>query len=372
MINTYTPYLGKEEKKHLLNCIDSTFVSTAGPNIQRFENLFCKIYKFKHSVAVNSGTSALHIALLSSGVCRNDLVIVPSYTFAATANAITYCGGSPWFFDCDKNLFLDLKKIEKTFKKKTKFKNGNLIHKSSGQIVRAIVPVQTLGMKINFDDYEKFAKKYNLKLIFDSAACHDPRIFDFKKSNKSIFCFSFNGNKTITTGSGGILATNSKKKMNLASLYSTVGKKKSNYDYEVVGFNYKMTSLQASLGLSQLKNLDKIFKKKKLIFSYYQKKLKIKIDHRLLIEKASTNWVFAILLNKSNIFKKIKKKFNFHKIQIEYFWKPLHNQKPYKKFLKEDLRHSDNVWKNIILLPSHPNITKNNQDKICNILNKIL
>ena len=133
-----------------------------------------------------------------------------------------------------------------------------------------------------------------------------------------------------------------------------------------------MTNLQASLGLSQLENLSKIIKKKKTIFSYYQKKLKINIKHKFIIDNTSANWIFAALVNKSDIFKKIKKKFNLHKIQLEYFWKPLHLQKPYQKFIKEDLSYSNNIWKKIILLPSHPNITKNDQDKICNILNKIL
>ena len=273
MINTYIPYLKNNEKVFLLKCLKSSFISTAGPKVNEFEKLFNKKYKFKYSVAVNSGTSAIHLALLSLGITDNDIVIVPTYTFAATANAVKYTGADPWFFDCDKNLLLDLDKLETYLKKKTIFKSNKLIVKNTGKIIKAIIPVQTLGQTINFSKYEKFANKYSLKIIFDSAACHDPRILRFIKKPTSLFCFSFNGNKTLTTGAGGMLATNSKLLANKAKLFSTVGKKKSNYDYEVIGYNYKMTNIQASLGLSQLNNLDKIIKKKKLFLNIMKKNL---------------------------------------------------------------------------------------------------
>ena len=266
MINTYIPYLTIKEKKYLNECLRSNFVSTAGAQVSKFEGLFCKKFKFKHSIAVNSGTSSLHLALLSIGVGSNDIVIAPSFTFAATANAIRYTNANPWFFDCNEDLVLDLNKIELFLNKNAKVKSGKLVEKLSGQEIKAIIPVLTMGKNINFFEYEKFAKKYSLKIIYDSAACHDPRIMNFKKNKNSIFCFSFNGNKTITTGAGGIMATNSKVLADKARLYSTVGKKKTNYDYEVIGFNYKMTNIQASIGLSQLEKLEEILKKKKKDF----------------------------------------------------------------------------------------------------------
>ena len=118
MIHTYIPYISKIDKKNISNCLNSNFVSTAGPKINDFEKAFCKIFNFNNAVAVNSGTSALHLALLCSGVQKDEFVIVPSYTFAATANAINYVGAKPWFFDCDNDLILDLKKLEKILKKK--------------------------------------------------------------------------------------------------------------------------------------------------------------------------------------------------------------------------------------------------------------
>lgn len=368
MINTYVPYITNKEKQSLSSSLNSSYVSTAGPKINEFEKLFNKIFEFKYSVALNSGTSALHLALLASGVQKDDLVITPSYSFAATANAITYTGAAPWFFDCDKNFILDIKKVEETLLKKTKFQSNCLIEKSSGKIIRAIVPVQTFGKKMQFSEYEKFAKKYKLKIIFDSAACHDPKIFNLKKTNNSIFCFSFNGNKTITTGAGGILATNSSKLSNKVRIYSTVGKKKSNYDYQLIGYNYKMTNLQASMGISQLKNLKNILNKKKRIFEYYDKKIKQSLIYLKIYDKSYINWVFVLKLKNSKIFKNIKKKFNSSNIQLNYFWKPLHLQKPYKNFKKDNLSFSNKLWKKILILPSHPGITKKDQNKILRIL----
>ena len=372
MINTYIPYLTNKEKKYLNDCLRSNFVSTAGPKVSEFENLFSKKFKFKQSVAVNSGTSSIHLALLTLGIGSNDLVIVPTFTFAATANAISYTNAKPWFFDCDKDLTLDINKLELSLKKNTKLVSRKLIEKSSGRVIKAIIPVLTMGKKINFSKFEKLADKYFLKIIYDSAACHDPKIMNFKKNNKSIFCFSFNGNKTITTGAGGIMATNSILLADRARLFSTVGKKKTNYDYEVIGYNYKMTNIQASLGISQLANLNNILNKKKNIFDFYKSNLNNLKKYEIVCDKEHINWVFAIVLKNSKDFKIIKEKLNEFKIQIDYFWKPLHLQKPYKQFMCDNLHQSEKLWKRIVILPSHPSITKKNQEKVCNIINKIL
>lgn len=371
MINTYIPYITNKEKKYLNTCLSSNFVSTAGPKILEFEKLFGEKFKFKNSVAVNSGTSALHLALLSLEIGKDDFVIVPTFTFAATANVINYTGAKPWFFDCDRNLILDLNKLDKILQKKTIIKSNQLIDRSSGRIIKAIILVQTLGRNIDFEKFEIFAKKYFLKIIFDSAACHDPKVMDFKKKKNSIFCFSFNGNKTITTGAGGILSTDNKSLANKARIFASVGKKKGSYNYQEIGFNYKMTNLQASLGLSQLSILDKILEKKREIFNFYKFSLLKNKNFDLVYDDKYINWVFAIILKKKKNFKKIKKKFHKANIELNFFWKPLNLQKPYKKFRSEKSQLSKNIWNKIIILPSHPAINKIHQKKICNILNNI-
>ena len=214
MINSYIPYLKGGELRNIKRCIDTNFVSTAGELINKFERLFCKLYNFRYSLAVNSGTTALQISIKALGVKKGDVVVVPSYTFAATANAIIYNDSKPWFIDCDSQLNLSLDSLENEFKKKTIQIKGRCFLKSSKERVKALVPVLTFGRKINFKKYINFAKKHNLEILFDAAACHDPKIFN-KIVNKDMLncCFSFNGNKTMTTGSGGLIASNSKKFM---------------------------------------------------------------------------------------------------------------------------------------------------------------
>jgi len=369
MIKTYIPNLKNNEKKELYDCIRTGFVSTAGSKVNKFEKIFSNKFKFNYSIAVNSGTSALHLSLLSTGIKNNDLVIVPSYTFAATVNAIIYCGAEPWFFDSNDDLTLDIDKLEKILEINTRISSNKLYHRKSGKIIRAIVPVQTLGKKINFDGFEKLAKKFSLKVIFDSAASHDQNIFQFKKKNNSVFCFSFNGNKTLTTGAGGMVATNSKKLAKKIRIYSTVGKKSGNYDYELIGYNYKMTNIQAAMGIAQIKNLKKILEKKKRIFQFYEKNLNYEENYEKIFDKSNINWVFALKLKNQIHFKKIKKIFNKKKIQFDLFWKPLHLQIPYKNYKKENLNNCNKFWPKIAVLPSHPGIKLIDQIKICKVIN---
>ena len=370
MINTYIPYFRKKDQNILNQCLKTNFVSTAGPLVKKFEDKFNKKYNFKYSVALNSGTSALHVALKSIGIKDGDSVILPSYTFAASANAIIYNNSNPWFFDCDENFNLPIDKIEKIFKAKTYIKNKNLVIRKNNSIVRAIMPVSTFGKKLEFDKLMRFSKKYNLKILFDTAACHDPKIYDFKKNNKMHFCFSFNGNKTLTTGAGGIFASNSKNIIIKAKTLANVGKKIKKYDYEEVGFNYKMTNIQAALGLSQLKNLKNILSIKKKIFENYYENLKNLKNTNCIFNRQYQHWVFVLIVNSYKKFKSLQKQLQKAGIQLDFFWKPLHLQNPYKKFMHEKLKFTEIIWNKVVVLPSHPGLKVSEQEKIIKILKK--
>ncbi len=371
MINSYIPYLKGGELRNIKRCIDTNFVSTAGELINKFERLFCKLYNFRYTLAVNSGTTALQISIKALGVKKGDIVVVPSYTFAATANAIIYNNSKPWFIDCDSQLNLSLDSLENEFKKKTIQIKGQCFLKSSKERVKALVPVLTFGRKISFKKYIHFAKKHNLEILFDAAACHDPKIFN-KIENKNMLncCFSFNGNKTMTTGSGGLIASNSKQFMKIAKTLANVGKSKSNYDYIAIGFNAKMNNMQAALGLAQLKNLTKILQKKKKLFIKYAKFFE-KSNLRYIYDEKEVNWVFALIVDTKKIFTKFKKVFHQNNIQLDYFWKPLHLQKPYKNYYRDNLKNTSKFWNKVIILPSHPGLALKQQNKIFKTL-KIL
>ena len=371
MINTYVPFLGKEEKKNINNCFKTNFFSTAGPLVQKFENNFSKIYKFRNSVALNSGTSSLHLGLKSLGVKKGDLVIVPSYTFAATVNAIIYCNAQPWFFDINDQFEIDLTLLNKEIQKSTVRSKKTIRHKFTRQAVKAIIPVSSFGKKIDFNKYLLFAKKNKMKVLFDVAASHDPKIFKFKKDPNMHFCFSFNGNKTLTAGSGGVFSSNSTSIAKRVKILANVGKSVSNYDYVDVGYNYRMSNIQAAIVLAQLKNLKKILRLKKKLFQNYKKKLKLSKKTKVIENTSCVNWVFFLILENKKKFLSLKKKLNKNKIQLNYFWKPLHNQKPYKSFLKTKMSFSSFIWDKIAILPSHPGVKDNQQIKIVKLVNEL-
>lgn len=372
MINLSIPFLKGNEKKYLENCIKSNFVSTVGRYVDEFEALFKKIYGFKYAVAVNSGTSALHLALKSVGVKENSLVIMPSYTFAATANAAIYCNAEPWFFDIDQSLNLNIELLETILKNKTFIKKNKLFHKKTKKQVSALVFVLTLGQVPDLIKLKNLSSKYKCPLIIDSAAAH---FSTYKKKNISKYnlncCYSFNGNKSLTTGSGGIFATNNKVIANKFKNFANICKNKTGYGYNDIGFNYKMSNLNAAVGLAQLEAFNKIksikrkiYKSYDLLFNNFKKFKKISPNSK----NDFVTWVYAL---KTNNYKKTFLELRKNKILIKHFWKPLHLQKPYKKFLIEKQIISQKIWKKVITLPSSADLNKRDIKKISKILLKV-
>lgn len=372
MINLSIPFLKGNEKKYLENCIKTNFVSTVGKYVNEFEALFKKIYGFKYATAVNSGTSALHLALKSIGVKKNTLVIMPSYTFAATANAAIYCNADPWFFDIDQTLNLDLDLLENTLKIKTYVKQNKLYHKKSHQRVSALVFVLVLGQVPDLEKLKKISVKFKCPLIIDSAAAH---FSSYKKNNISKYnlncCYSFNGNKSLTTGSGGIFATNNKNISQKFKNFANICKNKNGYGYNDVGYNYKMSNLNAAVGLAQLEAFYKIKKIKKKIYHSYDSLFKNLIKFKKINSNLNNDFVTWVYGLKTNFYKKTFSELRKNKIFIKHFWKPLHLQKPYKKFLVEKQSVSQNLWKKIITLPSSPDLNKKDIKKISKIILKI-
>jgi dTDP-4-amino-4,6-dideoxygalactose transaminase len=377
MINTSVPYLIGNEKKYLNECIKENYVSAVGKFIIKFENKFKKIYKYNYVAAVSSGTAALHLSLKALGVKKNDLIILPSYTFAATANAILYCQAKPWFFDISRdNLTIDLDKVEKTLKKKTFIKKNICYLKKTKQIIRGIIPVFTFGLCPDLKKLEKLSKKYHLKVLLDGAAAHGAT---FRNRMISRFnfttCYSFNGNKTFTCGGGGIIATNNNKIFNMVKTLSNVGKRKNSYKLIDVGFNYRINNIQAAIGLAQLEKFKEILNRKKNIFLKYTKSL----SHIKIIQipkkqywQSGISWAFFYLLNNE---RNINKNFDFlnkENIESKYFWIPLHLQKPYLKFTSENMQFTNYFWKRTVVLPSSSGITNNLQLKIINKVKKFL
>ena len=374
MIPISEPYLKGNEKKYLLECIKTNYVSSVGPFVDLFEKKVSQVTNFKYAVAVSSGTAALHVALLSCGIEENNLVIMPTYTFIATANAISYCGAKPWLVDiCPKDWNLNFEKLKKILDKETyKDLKGCLRRKKTDQKVSAIVPVFSMGLPIDFKQANQISKDYGLKLIVDAAAGIGAKINNIPFGNYKMDCatMSFNGNKNITTGGGGIVLTNKKKVAKKVLHLSTTGRVGKEYDHNCIAYNYRMTNIQAAIGCAQIEKLNFIIKKKKEINCLYRTKIKTKQVNFFPIvnNRDSSFWLSGLEVDKKDLNFLIKK-LSSNNIASRGFWKPIHLQQPYGNSLKESVDYSNLLWKKVLILPSSVSLKKKEQEKVCKVIN---
>lgn len=252
-----SPSITQKEIDYVIDAVKSGWVSSLGSYITEFEEKFAKYIGTKYALTTNNGTTALHLALVSLGIKEDDEVIVPDLTFIAPANAVTYTGAKPVFADINPETWcIDPVDIEKKITKKTK----------------AIIPVHLYGHPADMDAINEIANKYGLYVIEDAAEAHGA-VYKGKKVGSLGNCgiFSFYGNKIITTGEGGMLTTNDESLYERAKfLRDHAMSKERRYWHTEVGFNYRMTNIQAALGLAQLKRIDELIEKKRQIFNWYK------------------------------------------------------------------------------------------------------
>lgn len=368
------PYLGGNEEKYLIECIRKNFVSSVGSFVIDFEEMLCKETGFKYAVAVSSGTAALHIALLSCDVKKDDLVIIPSYTFIATANAVSHCQAQPWICDISLNDWnLDLDKLRTTLEKETyRDKDNFLRHKVTHQKISAFVPVFCMGMPIDIEKAKNISQNFNIKLVVDAAAGIGAKYENspIGEMDLDAVTMSFNGNKNITSGGGGVILTNSSKLSEKASHLSKTGKVGSNYDHDCVAFNYRLTNLQAAVGCAQLEQLDKILDKKRAIDRYYRQHIESELVQFFpkIQGRESSAWLSGIFLPKIDLIP-LMKELQSKSIESKFFWKPIHLQKPYFNHMKTKVDISEKIWDKILVLPSSVSLTLLDQDKVCKTIN---
>ena len=266
MIPLAVPNLNGREREYLNQCIDTTFVSSVGSFVERLEALTAELSGTRYGVATSSGTTGLHLALTGYGVERDDLVIIPSFIFIATANAVAHCGAMPWFMDVEPDTWtMDAAQLERELEEKTDWQGERLIHKETGRRVAAIMPVYTLGNIPDMDRIRAIAKKYKLPLIADAAAAIGAT-YKGKKTGELADCtvFSFNGNKTVTAGGGAVVGDDETMMKRLKHL-STTARVSAEYDFDMVGFNYRMTNIQAAVGCAQLERAEELVERKRQI-----------------------------------------------------------------------------------------------------------
>ena len=364
----HEPTLDKNDLLQLKKCITSTYVSTVSSHINIFEKRLSNFTKSKYVIATLTGTAAIEIALKSVGINKNEEVLIPNINYIATSNSLLQIGAIPHFVDINlDDLGVDIEKLDLYLKKNSYFKNNKLINKKTKRIISAIMPTYIFGNSCDVDQLVKLTKKFKLKLIEDSSESLGSF---YKKKHLGTFgeagVISFNGNKIITTGAGGAILTNSKKIFNRAIHLTKIARKQNffwEYDYDEPGHNYRMPGLNPSLGISQIKKLNLLLKKKEKIYNVYKKYFADSSKIRLVKETKNSKWNYwlnTIFINNSNLQlrNKVIIELNKKRIFVRPIWKPMSKISYLKKFPKMDLKNSSIAEKSLISLPSSPNLNE--------------
>ena len=355
-IPLYQPSLTGNEKKYVLDCLKTNWISSKGKYVRLFEKEFARKNNVKFAATVCNGTVAIHLALLSLSIGPGDEVIVPTLTYVASVNPISYVGAKPVFADSISNTWqIDPSEIEKKITSKTK----------------AIIVVHLYGQPCNMEYIMKIAKKYNLFVIEDCAEALGSK---FKGRPVGTFgdisTFSFFGNKTITTGEGGMITTNNKKIYKRCIHLKSQGlMDHKEYWHNIVGYNFRMTNICAAIGLAQLKQLDFFIKKKRYLFSLYKNKLD-KLPLKMHIEADSsfhTFWLINILVEKANIRDNLRSHLRLKGIETRPVFNPVHKMPMYHK-KAYSFPVAESLSSRGISLPSWQGIPHSNVVKICDAI----
>lgn len=363
MIPLAVPNLAGREKEYLDNCIATTYVSSVGEYVTRFEKMAADATGTDFAVAMSAGTTGLHAALTAIGVRAGDLVILPTFTFIASANAVAHCGAVPWLMDVSADTWcMDAGQVRSELEKNCIIRDDSVIHVETGRRVAAIMPVYTLG---NIPDMEKFralADEYHLPLIAD-AACAIGATYHGQPfgalADASVL--SFNGNKTITSGGGGMVVGNDKELLDRIRHLSTTARVGTEYDFDMVGFNYRMTNIQAAVGCAQMERLDSFINRKMQVRSYYAASLGDLDDITFFpTTEGGSCWFSGIVLPVDRTIDDVRALMLQLKeagIESRTFWKPVHLQTPYRLAPHSLMKVAESLWERIITLPCSTNIT---------------
>ena len=354
----HAPVFWGNEKEYLQDCIDSTFVSYVGKYVKEFEERTAEFTAAKYAVAVVNGTAALQIALQIAGVQPGDEVITQAMTFVATANAISHCHAKPLFIDVDRNsLGLSLEKLEDFLKKGTIQKNSCCINKKTAAKITAIVPMHTFGFTCQIDNITQLAEKYNIKVIEDAAESLGSY---YKNKHSGTFglagILSYNGNKTITTGGGGMILTNDSDFAKKARHITTTAKQAHKYEYihDQVAYNYRMSNVSAAIGVAQMEKIDVYLKNKRetalLYKDYFEDK---KMDFFTESKDSKVNyWLNTLILDNEEEKTAFLEYTNNKGIMTRPVWRLMNKLDMYKDFQCEDISNAEWLEARIVNLPS--------------------
>lgn len=372
MIPLAVPNLAGNEARYLQECIDSTFVSTVGPFVRRFEAMIADATGAGEAVAVSTGTVGLHLALVCAGVGRDDLVVLPALTFIASANAIAHCGATPWLFDiAPESWTLDADQLERVLAAETVSRDGRTVHRASGRRVAAIMPVHTLGHPADMDALAAVVARYALPIVADGAAVLGATYKGRKPAEwgAAITVLSFNGNKTVTAGGGGALVGTDRALLARARHLSTTARTGEDYEHDAVGYNYRMTNLQAAVGCAQMERLDALVAAKRRIHRRYEQAFADLAGIGWFPSgpwAESACWFSGLVLDAARAHRAaaIRTRLRERGIDARPFWRPMHLQPPYRDAPRADLAFSESLWPRVLTLPCSTHLTDAEQDRV--------
>ncbi len=357
-IPLHEPRFVGNDRKYVLDAIDSTFVSSVGKYVDQFEDMVKDYTGANYAVATVNGTAALHMSLMLAGVKSNELVITQSLSFIATCNAISYIGAEPVFVDVDKqNLGLSTDALRDFLQAECTINNKNCYHTQTGKRVAAVVPMHTFGHPVEIDKMLEICQQFHLPLVEDSAESMGSY---FKGKHTGTFgdfgAFSFNGNKTITCGGGGIIVTNNEKHAKLAKHLTTQAKipHRWNFEHDHIGYNYRMPNLNAALACAQIELLDAFLESKRKLAMQYAilfKELPAKFVEEPMYAK-SNYWLNAILFSDKTQRDEFLTYSNDHQVMTRPAWQLMHRLDMFKEALKGPLTESEKIADTLVNLPS--------------------
>ncbi len=357
----HEPRFNGNEWKYLKECLDSTFVSSVGKFVDRFELDLATYIGAKHVVAVVNGTSALHVALQLAGVKPGDEVLIPALTFVATANAVSYCGAIPHFVDSEeRTLGLASQALREYLQGITEIRSGQCVNRDTGRIIRALVPMHVFGHPVDIEGALSVAKDFHLALVEDAAESLGSTYRDRHMGTfGQMGTLSFNGNKTITTGGGGAIITNDPELAKRAKHLTTTAKVPHRWDYvhDEIGYNYRLPNINAALGCAQLEQLGGILESKRELFGRYKSAFANVSQMNVVTEPAgckSNYWLQTLMLDESAADQKdaILAATNDAGLMTRPAWRPMHQLDSYQGCPKMELPVADSLKQRLINLPS--------------------
>ncbi len=355
----HEPVFAGREKEYLADCIDSTFVSSVGAYVDRFETEVARCTGSKYAIATVNGTAALHVSLLIAGVRREDEVITQPVTFVATCNAIKYCGSEPIFVDVDRETFgMSPESLLTFLRKNAVLKNGSVYNKATGKRIRACLPVHVFGHPCRIDEIVDICSNYGIVVVEDSAEALGSF---FKNKHAGTFgklgVLSFNGNKIITTGGGGAILTDDESLAQRARHLTKTAKVPHPYEYfhDEVGFNYRMPNINAALGLAQLEQLDKFLKIKRELAKKYEGFFStmegIKFAKEPKVAR-SNYWLNAVFFKSEQEKIEFLETTNRHKVHTRPVWTLMYKLPMYESCFRVETPESEEIERKVVNLPS--------------------